>query len=349
MLAARMIYSFASTVTRRLFARSPFGLLAGCLVTTFSLGLSVAPALADPQALSTFVPVQTQDALVVRTGTLELQEIGVYTRDNHNASGRNLLNMTPTLKVGAIKGLQIDVSAPYAVGDQSSANQGGGTLDAIYNFNPPTPHFPALGIQPGYQVPDGAGDKSAQYFLRGLATQWLGDNDKAPRMDLNLNWTHIPQPSHTGRRDILEISVAYSQLISDRVAFVTDLVHGAKPAMDQNETIVDAGLRWEIDDAWTLSGGVGIGIDQQSPPVRVIFAIQRDFNIFWFPFVNALCAWGGRPTRVPGNWKMAMIDGQPAGANVKEINRLDGIGDIENWGLRPAETKQSLAMFNGKS
>ena len=38
------------------------------------------PALADPQALSTNVPVQTQDALAVRAGVMELQGVGVYNK-----------------------------------------------------------------------------------------------------------------------------------------------------------------------------------------------------------------------------------------------------------------------------
>jgi hypothetical protein len=239
-----------------------------------------AVARADPQALSTFVPVQTQDALVVRTGLIELQGVGVYTRDDHSSDGRNLLNMTPTVKIGAVKGLQIDVSAPYAVGDQSIANQGGGSIDAIYNFVPPSPSFPALAIQPGYQTPDGVGHKTAQYFLRGLATQWLGDSDKAPRLHLNFNWTHYTEPSDTRRRDTLGIDAAYSQLITEHTALVLDVIHGSKPKVKQNETIIDAGLRWELNAVWPLSGGVGVGVGQQSPPLRVIFALQRNFNPF---------------------------------------------------------------------
>jgi hypothetical protein len=237
-------------------------------------------ALADPQSLSTNVPVQTQDALVVRTGALELQGVGVYTRDDHNSSGRNLLNLSPTLKVGAAKGLQLDVSAPYSVGDQSGANQGSEGFDFIYNFNRPTPTFPALAVQAGYQLPYGAGHHTSQYFVRALATQWLGPNDKSPRLHLNLNWTHSTTPSSTSRKDVLEIGVAYSMLVSDTTALVVDVVHGAKIAKGQNETIADAGLRWEINDEWALSGGVGVGIGQQSPAFRILFAIQRDFHLF---------------------------------------------------------------------
>ena len=238
------------------------------------------PALADPQALSTNVPVQTQDALAVRTGTLELQGVGVYTRDDHNSKGRDLLNLSPTLKLGAAKGLQLDISAPYSVGDQSGANQGSGGFDVFYNFNDPTPSFPALAVQAGYQLPYGAGHHTRNISCAERRRSGLALNDKSPRLHLNLSWTHATTPSSTNRKDVLEIGVAYSMLVSDTTALVIDVVHGAKSTKGQNETIADAGLRWEISDEWTLSGGVGVGIGQQSPAFRMLFAIQRGFHLF---------------------------------------------------------------------
>jgi hypothetical protein len=239
------------------------------------------PALADPQALSTFVPVQTQDALAVPYGTFEIQGYGVYTWDHYNSHGRNLLNLSPTLKLGPLPGLQLNLSAPYRLGDQSTANQGDVSADAFYQFTDPRPNFPALALQGGYQFAEyGAGHRSNQYFLRALATQWLGDSDKAPRLHLNLNWTHVTQPSSTGRSDILEINLAYSQLVSDSTALVLDVVHGAKATVRQNHTVIDAGLRHEIGQGWAVGGGVGVGLGQQSPGFRVIFGVQKSFHLF---------------------------------------------------------------------
>lgn len=244
------------------------------------LSCSGRPAWADPQSLSTNVPVPTQDALVVRTGSIELQGVGVYTYDTHNSKGPDLLALSPTVKVGAIKGLQLDFTAPYSVGNQSSASQGGDGVDFLYQFNDPTPTFPALAIQAGYQIPWGPGHRTSQYFVRGLATQWLGPNEQAPRLHLNLNWTHYTTPSSTARTDQLELGVAYSMLVSHSTALVVDVVHGAKSTKRANETVVDAGLRWEINEGWALSAGAGVGIAEQSPAFRILFAVQREFRAF---------------------------------------------------------------------
>ncbi len=242
--------------------------------------LAASPALADPQGLSTDVPVRPRTRWRCGPATLELQGVGVYTNDAHNSKGRDLLNLSPTLKIGAAKGLQMDVSVPYSVGNQSGASQGTNGLDFLYQFNDPTPFFPALAVQAGYQTPYGAGHHTSQYFVRGLLTQWLGPNEQAPRLHLNLNWTHSTTPSSSNRRDQLELGVAYSMLVSQTTALVVDVVHGAKPAKTQNETIFDAGLRWQISDDWALSGGAGIGIGQQSPDFRILFAVQKDFQLF---------------------------------------------------------------------
>ncbi len=241
---------------------------------------AVHPAHADPQATSTYVPVQTQDALVVRTGSLTLQGTGVYTRDPINKKGADLLNMTPTIKLGPFKDVQLDVSVPYAVGNQSTADQGSAGVDAFYQFTDPTPTHPALAIQAGYQWPYGQGNKSNQYFVRGLLTQWLGSNDRAPRLHLNLNYTRLTTPAKGGRSDIPEIGVAYSQLLTDKTAMVLEVVHGAKSTNGQNQTYLVGGLKWDVSDAWSLGSGVGVGVGQQSPDFRVIFAFQRALQLF---------------------------------------------------------------------
>lgn len=251
-----------------------------CILLSLSAILVAGPAVADPQSTSTFVPVEVQDALVVRTGTLTLQGTGVFTRDEHNSRGSDLLNLTPTLKLGPVKGVQLDISVPYATGNQSTASQGSSGIDGFYQFTDPTPTRPALALQAGYQQPYGAGDKSAQYFARGLATQWLGSSDQAPRLHLNLDWTHVATPSSTGRRDTLEIGAALSTLITAHTALVVDVVHGAKSTAGQNQTIIDAGVNWELGDGWVLASGAGFGIAQQSPAFRVIFAFQKGFQVF---------------------------------------------------------------------
>lgn len=264
-------------------ARLTLRLLGGvaCCALGLAPGVAPWPALADPQALSSFAPLQTQDALVVPPGSLTLQGTGVYTRDtNLQGRGSNLLNLTPTVKLGAYRGVQLDASVPYAVGSQSSAQQGSAGVDAYYQFTDPTPTFPALAVQAGYQWPYGSGVKSNQFFIRALATQWLGSSERAPRLHLNLEYTQVTNPVRTARRDVPAIGVAYSQLLTNKTALVLEIRHGANTSKNSNFTLLGTGILWEITDAWSASGGLNVGVGEKSPDYRVIFGLKRAFQLF---------------------------------------------------------------------
>jgi hypothetical protein len=252
-------------------------------ISLLAAGLFCVPAMAfaDPQGLSTDVPVQVQDAYVVRLGTFELQGGGVYTNDSHNSKGRDLLNLTPEMKLGGpVEGMEVILAAPYAVGDQSGANQGGGALTAQYQFNKGSASMPAFLAQVGYETPYGAGHHTASYHVEGVMTQRLGDSDAAPRLHLDLFWTHRNQPDSKTRFDQLGIGIAYSMLVRPDTALVMDVVHEAKPAKRQVENIVDVGFRHEITSDFAVSFGAGVGIAEQSPDFRILFAIQQSFQAF---------------------------------------------------------------------
>ena len=59
-----------------------------------------------------------------------------------------------------------------------------------------------------------------------------------------------------------------------------DVFHGARSAQGANQTFVDAGVNWEVTKSLALSIGAGGGIGQQSPPFRIFFALQQEFDLF---------------------------------------------------------------------
>lgn len=235
-------------------------------------------ACADPQSLSTNVPVQIEDALVTKYGNMTLQLDTRFTRDPHGRGTGNLA-ASPVIKVGALPGLQIDIGPAYNFGDKGSSNAGNGTIDALYQINQNSKWIPSFAVHGYYQTPYGAGHKSAQYTVRGIATKYLGD-ERAPRLHLNLTLVHLTQPSATQRTDQLEMAVGVSALLRPDTAIVADVVHGAKTDKKANQTFLDVGLRHEISETWAISGGVGVGIAQESPGFRVFFGLQRDFKLF---------------------------------------------------------------------
>jgi hypothetical protein len=234
----------------------------------------------DPQALSSFSPMEVQDALVVPEGIMEFQGYSLYTYNPNTKTNQSTLLMDPTLKIGAFHHVQLDVTAPYTI-NPDTPNTGSSGVDGYYQFNDPTPYFPALAVQAGTTFTGyGPGKTSNSYFVRGLMTQWLGSDDHAPRLDINVGWTHVSTPPPGTRSDLWSFGVGYTQRLNDQTAFVADIVHDYLPVNNEAENFVDVGLRYVVGDGWTVSGAVGAGFAQQSPALRTLFSFQKDFGLF---------------------------------------------------------------------
>jgi hypothetical protein len=236
---------------------------------------------ADPQGLSTNVPVQIEDAFpAVKYGQAQLQWDGRYVRDPHDPSGSNQLTQGPTLKLGLLPGTQFDINPGYVSGDGSGTQQGTLSIGALATLRRDSRFLPALAVHAFYEIPYGSGQKSAQYTLRGIATKFLGRSKQSPRLHLNLTWVHVTMPDESTRHDQLEAAVGLSFLVTHDTAMVLDAVHGAQPMPGRNQTFLDAGFLHEIGPNWAVGLGAGAGIAQQSPQARVFLSLQRTFGLF---------------------------------------------------------------------
>jgi hypothetical protein len=234
----------------------------------------------DPQALSSFSPMEVQDALVLPEGILEFQGYSLYTYNPYTKTNQSTFLMDPTLKIGAMHHVQLDITAPYSI-NQNTANTGSAGVDGYYQFTDPTPYFPALAAQAGWTFTGyGPGKTSNSYFVRGLMTQWLGSDTNAPRLDLNVGWTHVTTPLPGDRKDLWAFGVGYTQQLNTKMAFAADITHDYLPVNLEAENFVDAGLRYVVGDAWTVTGAVGAGFAQRSPAFRTLFSFQKDFSLF---------------------------------------------------------------------
>jgi len=254
--------------------------IAACCLLAAS-GLAATGARADPQGLSTNVPVQIEDAFpAVEQGQAQIQWDGVYLRDPHDSSGTHAVTTGPTLKLGLIPYTQIDINPGYTAGDSSSASQGTTSLDALVQLRGNSRFLPALAVHGFYEIPYGAGHKSAQYTVRGVATKYLGSTKSSPRLHLNLTWVHVTQPDRQTRRDQMEIAGGVSFLVGRSTGMVLDAVHGAAPTTGENRTFIDAGFIRDLTPDWSVGIGAGAGVAQQSPQARVFFSAQYSFGIF---------------------------------------------------------------------
>jgi hypothetical protein len=238
---------------------------------------AVSPAQADPQALSPFVPVTIEDAYPTKTGNAELQGVTYW---DHGPKGKDLATLAPEVKLGAFPGAQFEVETPYALGSASGRDQGSITFGGLYNFNAQGDWLPAFALHDDYSESFGlGGDSGSNNSLRAIATKSLGGTaESAPRLHLNLTWLHATDPTAKQRTDRYEAALGYSQLVTDKTAFVADYVRQQNAAKGSAENLIEAGLRHEVTDDLALSAGAGFGFGQQSPDFRLLLAVQYDFK-----------------------------------------------------------------------
>ncbi len=253
--------------------------LAGAVCASAARAACAAPP--DPQALAPNYPVEIEDALPVPQGALVVQLDQRFTRDRGTGSTSDLGQPEAVFKLGAAKGLQLDFSPSYSYGSSSSADRGFGTVDALYQFTEDRGLLPDLAVHAYYQAGYGHGGPSDQTILRGLVTKRLGDTAEAPRLHLNLTWTHVISPEADARDDQYSVGVGYSMLVLKDTAVVVDYVHDQRPDRhDPDENLVDVGLIHQFSPEWAVSVGAGGGLTRTAPEGRIFVGLQRSFKLF---------------------------------------------------------------------
>ncbi|MBE7217593.1 MAG: hypothetical protein INR64_03895 [Caulobacteraceae bacterium] len=251
----------------------------GLAAVALAAPASAAPP--DPQALAPNYPVEIEDALPVPLGAFTVQLDQRLTRDRTGGTTADLGQPEAVLKLGAAKGLQLDLSSSYSYGSADQVDNGFATVDALYQATTDHGLVPDLAVHAYYQAGYGHGGPSDQTVLRGLATKRLGADDQAPRLHLNLTWTHVLTPGATSRDDQYSVGVGYSMLLLRDTALVVDYVHSQ--GADRHtpfDNLVDLGVIHQFSSAWSVAAGAGGGVSASSPEGRVFVGLQRSFKLF---------------------------------------------------------------------
>lgn len=222
-------------------------------------------------------PITIEDATTNAPGELSLQYSGVYTRIPESGT-KDLLEQGPTFKLGVVDGVQVSLNPYYGTGTASGHSSGVALSDVKLRLNEQTLYVPAFTVDVFYGVPFGAGEKSADYIVRAIASKSLGASDDAPTLHLNLTDTHLTLPGTDGRKDQLQMVFGGSFLLSKNAAFVADIVYGAADRPGRNATFLEAGYSRDLPDDWKLELGMGRQVDGDTWELFV--SIEKEITIF---------------------------------------------------------------------
>ncbi|WP_240759892.1 hypothetical protein [Lichenicoccus roseus] len=243
----------------------------GSVYVCFLLQPGAAQAQADPQALSTNLPVRLKDAFVTDPGAVTLQ---YGSRTTIEDDGRYSLRGGPALKFGLPGRIELSLAPFRQLGDASSVHGNLAGAELEWNLNQQSRHIPAFLLALIRDEPYGGGHQGPHYAVQGVATKSLGGRREAPRLGVEVAWTHTVGAATDERHGRWLAGIVWSRLLDRRTALVADLVYQQQNRRGHESDYLDVGFNRIVGRSLTLSAGLGPGLAQDAAAVRVFAGIK---------------------------------------------------------------------------
>jgi len=237
---------------------------------------SMAPAAraSDVHDLQRGLPLEVEDTTTTEEGSFQVQASARYERTNE---GEDQLTVEPQLQYGLLPNLHVELSYPIIAGDADRSGSGDVTAAVLYNFLQEENARPALAVKAQVELPTGVGSDGVDTDLRFLLTKTLSENESQDRVHLNVDWIHNAAADSDERHNRFIGVIGYSRKLSDQTVFLADLVREQQEQEGLDSTILEAGVLHQLNEKTTLAAGIGAGIGEDSPDVRITIGLQYSF------------------------------------------------------------------------
>jgi len=250
--------------------------VSACAAAMTMAAMAFAPAAraSDVHDLQRNLPLEVEDTTATEEGSLQVQASARYERTH---DGEDQLTVEPQLQYGLVPNVHVELSYPIIAGDADRTGSGDVTAAVFYNFLQEENARPALAVKAQVDLPTGVGSDGVDTDLRFLLTKTLTENESQDRMHLNVDWIHNAAADNDERQNRFIGVVGYSRKLSDQTVFLADLVREQQDQEGLDSTILEAGLLHQLNDKVTLAAGIGAGLGEDSPDVRLTIGVQYSF------------------------------------------------------------------------
>lgn len=194
-------------------------------------------------------PIQVEDAYPVDYRAVDVQFVSRF-EDLRGGGSRWVL--APEVEAGLLLNTEVRLSGNLLIngGDESSSAE----LGVLYNFNTETITTPAVAIV-GLAEFDFGG--APDFTARGIVTRSCG----ASRFNFNGDYIIVGSPGSSERGNRYRLGLGWDRLIRLDMLLLADIVTTASRLRgDSPETIIEAGIRYQLDPTMVLGAGIGIGL-----------------------------------------------------------------------------------------
>lgn len=243
------------------------------LAAAWFAAVPAAHAQTDHTNLEEGLPTRLEDAYPTAFRNRELQLRLGWER---NDEGQDRGTLEPRLEFGIAPNAQLKVGAPFYLGDADRRGSGDIQIEGLYNFNQESLSLPAFALAGGIDIPSGEDSEGVDTTLKFIMTKTVDDANLG-RLHVNLEWGHNFSAQDDERDDTFAVVAGYSFRLNTDTMIVADFVREWEMERGKESNIAELGARYQLSPRWVLSGGVGIGIGDDSPDVRAIFGVQVSF------------------------------------------------------------------------
>lgn len=229
---------------------------------------------ADHTNLEENIPTQIEDAYPLPYLNREIQAFGRYEQDRE---GRDLFRLEPRMEIGFARNWQARIGTPFLLGNGDRTGSRNLIAEAMYNFNQESQLLPAIALSGRLDIPTGLSSTGLDTHVRFLATKTIPYTSLLQRVHVNVSWVRNSDPMSDERQNRYIAIVGYSARVARATVFVADYVREQQRRKGYDSNIVELGIRQIINPLTVLALGVGAGIAEDSPEMRVTIGVQYSF------------------------------------------------------------------------
>ena len=245
------------------------------VVVAIWLACSGSPALGGGKTnIEEGLPLTIESAYTIDYLGREVQLVTRYERDD---DGSDSVRLEPRIEFGAWYNLELTAAFPFLLGESEPNGNRPIELEATYNINQETLDLPAFSVGAGVELPTGSDAEGVDPFVKLLVTRTLGRTSMFHQLHLNLAYHWNAERQEGERSGHYMAAIGYSTRLNVDTLLVADFVREQDIEDNVEHNIIEAGIRYQLLPHGIISAGVGFGIGDESPEVRVTVGFQYEF------------------------------------------------------------------------
>lgn len=244
-------------------------------IAAAAAGLLAGAASADVLDLESGIPLTVEDAYATPFLNREIQLAFRYERTE---DGKDDIVVEPRLEFGVWYNTELTIGMPM---DYTESDDPDGirevNFELLHNFNQETRLLPAVSGAVSLRAPVAEEEDGVDPGVHLLFSKTIPGTTQLHRVHLNIGYTFNTEEKPEERDGWYEVALGYQIRATNDLVLVADLVRSQEPMEHEEINLVEFGARYRVTPFVVGAAGVGFGIGDESPDVRLTLGFQWEF------------------------------------------------------------------------